>query len=156
MRRGFTLVEMALAVLVMAGLAYGTYSSSHAVTRAFSKSDLTLDRVTEVAVGAERLSQEIREARDFLYPPPGATVSSFLVLRNFEGDLVVWRYDPSNPADRVLRRTVAGLAGPAPDARPAAHRLDGVQFGQPAPGLITFGLFAGEATVLSAAARRSR
>lgn len=151
MRKAFTLVEMALAVLIMAGLAYGTYSSSHAVTRAFSKSDLTLDRVTEVAIGAEKLAQEIREARDFLYPPPGAVVSTFLVLRNFEGEIVSWRFDGAN-----LNRTVAGLAGPAPDARPAARRLDGVQFGQPAPGLITFGLFAGEATVLSAAARRTR
>jgi hypothetical protein len=147
----FTLVEMALAVLIMVGLAYGTYSSSHAVTRAFSKSDLTLDRVTEVATGAEKLAQEIREARDLLYPPPGSTVSSFLVLRNFEGDVVTWRF-----AGTDLTRTVAGLAGPAPDARPAARRLDGVRFGQPAPGLITFGLFAGEASVLSAAARRTR
>ena len=152
-RRGFTLVEVAMATLVMALLAYGTYGASHSVARAFTKNDLTLDRVAEVSLGAEHLAAEVRDARDVVYPPVGA-VAPLLVIRNFDGELVSWHY---SPAERTLKRAVATIGGvPAPDAQPAARDLDGVQFGQPERGLVAYALFAGDATVLSAAARRNQ
>lgn len=153
-RRGFTLVEVALAALIMALLACGVYSASHSLTRVFKRDNVTLDRVAALTLGAERIAQDVREARQIVYPLPDGPVTPFLILRAFDGQLVCYHY---RPALKQLQRTALTLAGPpVPDPAPAARDLDGVQFGHKATGLVSFGLFAGEATILASAGRKNQ
>lgn len=153
MRRGFTLVEVAVALLVGAVLLGGGAVGVRYFTRAASGVELTADRVEALWRTAERLDRELAEARAVIYPVPGLPPSRFVFLRNFDGRIVVWYYQPTG---RALRRAVLDHAGLATeDPRPALADLDGAYFTANRPGLVTYGLFTPGAPIVGAAKRGS-
>ena len=153
-RGAFTLVEVAVATLVAGVLLYGAFTGLGNFTGAVSRGDLTLDQLQELNHGAEQLAQDLRDARQIIYPPPGPQASKMLYFRNFEGQIVVYYY---SDAREELRRAVLGLTGlPQEDARPPARHLTAAYFSVTPTGLVSWGLFNKETAVLGSAGRKNQ
>lgn len=153
-RRGFTLVEVAVASVVLALVFYGAFNSVKTFTGAVKGGDVSLDRLQELAHGAELLARDVREARQIIHPAPGAPPSKLLYLRNFDGRIVVFWY---SDAARELRRGVLGLDGTTMrDQRPPARTLDDAYFSVTNTGLVSWGLFIADTGVLGSAGRKNQ
>lgn len=156
MRRGFTLVEVMMATLVMGVLIYGTFSGFSNFTGAVSRGDVSLDLLQELSHGSETLARDLRDARQVIYPRPGDAPSKFLYFRNFEGQIVAYYFFVKDDR-RELRRAVLGLNGnPVEDTRPPARNLTAAYFSVTATGLVSWGLFVNETAVLGSAGRKNQ
>lgn len=158
-RRGFTLVELAIATAAVSVLAFVVWSATHAASRGFARGDLSLDQLGKISQGSELIARDVREARQVIHPAPGALPSPFLYLRNFEGQIVCWYAMPSpgDPGRRDLRRATLLLQGlPVDERMPAATGLDGILFSQTASGVVSWGMFVADGAVLGAAGRKNQ
>lgn len=141
MRRfdGFTIVETLVALAVAGVVIAGAMAGTKFFTKPTGKYEVTLDQLKELALGAENLDRDLREARQIVYPTPGAAPSRVLYLRAFDGSLVSYYYAPTL---RQLRRARFELNGVPTEARPPPARdLDGAWFSVTDTGLVSWALF---------------
>ena len=167
MRRGFTLVELAVAMLVMGVVIVGGAGSLKFFTRPAGQADVTTDELNAFQVAGESLDHDVREARSVIYPAPGAAPAQMLILRTFDGrQLVYYHTANSQELRRVLLDPSASASGDAnaSGALALTKLPDGsfrgcferVYFKVGATGLVSWGLFSPHMFVLSAAARENR
>lgn len=101
MRRGFTILE-AIVVLLIAGVVLGGLVAFLVQSQSWSV------RATDVAVSASelrialsRISREVREARQVLYPAAGRKQQAALGLVSPRGEAVFFRLVPAKDAPRA-------------------------------------------------------
>ena len=131
-----------MVALVVAGVVIaGALAGVRFFTRPAGRGDLTLDQLAALSVGGENLDRDLRQARQIIYPAPGAAPTRVLYLRDFEGALVAYYY---NPTARQLRRARFDLTGagiPTEPLRPPASDLDGAYFSVSNTGLVSWALY---------------
>jgi prepilin-type N-terminal cleavage/methylation domain-containing protein len=149
--RGFTLVETVVALAVAAVVVAGAMAGVRYFARPAGRGDVTLDQLAELSLGAENLDRDVRQARQIIYPAPGAAATRVLYLRDFEGAVVCYYF---NPTARQLRRARFDLAGlPSEPRRAPASDLDGAYFSVNPNGLVSWALFAPSRMVMGSVRR---
>jgi prepilin-type N-terminal cleavage/methylation domain-containing protein len=153
-RRAFTMVELAVAMVVGSVIFVCVVGGVRSVARPGGRSMLTLDQMQELTIGSETIEREVREARRVIHPAPGDPPSRALVLRTFGGHIVTYFYDS---ARRELAQATLSPSNVAGRARQApAHDLDGVYFSVSREDLVTWGIFVRETAVLGSARRQNQ
>ena len=147
----FTLIETIVALAVASVVIVGALAGIKYFTQPSGRGDVTLDQLAELSLGAENLDRDLRQARQIIYPEPGAAPTRLLYLRDFEGAIVSYYY---NPTARQLRRVRFDLVGlPSERPKPPASDLDGVFFSVSANGLVSWALFAPQRMVMGSVRR---
>lgn len=153
-RRGFTLVEISVALLVSSMIVHGGVSALRYFTRPARQRELTLDGLNALQVATQRLDRELREARSIIYPGPGAPPARLLYLRDFDGRIVVYYYRPST---RELRRATLDPAGLITEERRAIlGNLNGAHFAVSPDGVVSWGLFGPDMPLVGSLRRLNR
>ena len=138
-RGGFTLVEAAVALGIAGMIVVGSLAAMRFFTRPAGQADVTLDQLAALSLGAESLDRDLRQARQIIWPEPNAAPARALYVRDFDGTLYAYYFDPNK---RQLRRARFSLTGLVSDASPRATDLDGALFSVNANGLVSWALYA--------------
>ena len=154
MRRGHTVLELVIAMAVMTLLIFGGSATLKYFTRPAAQGDVSLDQLGAFQIASERVDHDMREARTVVFPTPTTPPTALIIVRNFDGQQMVYYYSAGL---RQLRRAWLDPSGLArEDAKPVLENLDRAFFTVSVTGLVSWGLFSTEMFVLGSAGRENR
>lgn len=139
-RHGLTLVETVVALAIAGVMVAGTSASIRYFTRPAAANEVTLDQLQALQVASETLSRDLRQARQIIWPEPGQPAARAVYLRDFEGAIHAYVYDPNAKSLRHVRFSLTGL--PNEDRVGVASELTGAYFSVNASGLVSWALTA--------------
>jgi len=153
---GHTLIELVVALVIGSVVLYGVVAGVRFFTRPTEKAELTLDQIRGLQLGAEKLDRDLRDARQIIYPTPGASPSRILYFRDFTGSIVAYYF---NPPGRELRRITFALSPselPTEPQKAPVSDLDDAYFTVNPVGLVSWGLFAPGRVLLGSVKRENQ
>jgi prepilin-type N-terminal cleavage/methylation domain-containing protein len=152
--RGFSLIEVSVAVAVVAAVLLGGAITVKTFVAPATKYDATLDQVTAYESSSEKIDHDLREARTIVYPRTGGPPTGMVVFRNFDGRLVSYYFSKALRQLRRVKLDPGGLA--VEDPRPVLANLDAAYFQVNPNGLVSWGLFSSEMCLLGSVGRENR
>lgn len=139
-RHGLTLVETVVALAIAGVVFAGAAAGVKYFTRPAAANEVTLDQLQALQGASEALSRDLRQARQIIYPEPGQPAARALYLRDFEGAIFAYVFDPGSKKLRRVRFSLTGL--PSEDRVGIASELTGAYFSVNANGLVSWAITA--------------